>query len=234
MKKVFMVSLLIFTIMFAFHVSGATTINYSKWNLYFENIKVTEGSVNATLEPTITENSNTEITYSVYLNTPGDFYEFTVDIVNGGNIDAMVSEVNGTRLTDKQKKYLDYEVTHIDGTKVEPNDKLRAGTTEKLRIRLEFKKDITADDLPKEDTTLTLSLNTYYIQADNNGVEGENETSSDSDNNSDGDNTKNDTVSNIIKNVQTGDVIITYVVILILAVIALLITKKKSNKEDEK
>ncbi len=141
--------------MFAFHVSEAT-VNSTKWNLHFENIKVTEGSVNATLEPTITEESNTEITYSVNLNTPGDFYEFTVDVVNSGSLDAMVSEVKGTELTDKQKKYLDYEVTYMDGTKVNKNDKLSSGTTEKLRIRLEFKKDIIADDLPKEDTTLTL------------------------------------------------------------------------------
>lgn len=154
--------------------SNATTINNSKWNLHFENIEVADGSVNATQEPTIIGNSNSEIRYSVNLTTPGEFFEFNVDVVNSGSIDAMVSEVNSQQLTTEQEKYLSYKVTYLDGTDVAINNLLKAGTTERLRIRLEFKKDITTDDLPKEDTTILLSLNACYVQADGNASEREN------------------------------------------------------------
>lgn len=165
--------MLILIISSAFSVVGATTLNNSKWNLYFENIKITEGSSNPTIEPTIIGNSKSEITYSVNLSVPGDFFEFTVDVTNAGSLDAMVSDVNNHQLTAEQEKYLSYKATYIDGTEVNINDLLKAGNTDRLRIRLEFKEDITADDLPKEDTTISLSLNACYVQADTNATERE-------------------------------------------------------------
>ena len=233
MKKMLIVNIIIVIIMLFSSNVYATTINNSKWNLQFDNIEITSGSVDAIQEPTIIGNTNSEITYSVNLSTPGEFYEFTVDVVNSGSIDALVDEIDGTEITDVQKRYLKYEVTHMDGTKVQPNDRLRAGTTEKLKIRLEFRTDITADDLPEEDTTLTLSLNAYYVQADTNDVEKQNDTSNADNKNSDEEDNKNNIVSNTIENAKTGDAIITYVIILVLALVALLLTKMKSNKEHE-
>lgn len=235
MKKIVAITILIFIISSVFSMAGATTLNNSKWNLYFENIKITDGSVKATMEPTITGSSKSEITYCVNLSVPGEFYEFTVDVTNAGTEDAIVSEVNGNRLTSQQEKYLSYEVMYMDGTQVKQYDKLKAGTTEKLRIRLEFKKDITADDLPKEDTTLTLSLNTYYVQADNNTEEKESGTlsnSSSDSNNSDGNNNKID--SNISHNALTGDNIIMYFALFILAILAILCIFLANRKKDRK
>ena len=165
-KKVLIVLLISFMVFSIFTISNAA--NNTSWNLYFENIEISDGSVTAISEPTITDSSKSEITYSVNLNTPGEFYEFTVDVKNAGTLDAMVSEINGNQLTEKQKKFLLYEVKYLDGTEIKKYDKLKAGSTETLRIRLEFKKDITAEDLPTEATTLTLSINTCYVQADTN------------------------------------------------------------------
>lgn len=174
MKKFLIVNFVMVIIIFALSNVKAATINDSKWDLHFENIEIVNGSVNAIQEPTIIGSSNSEIVYSVNLATPGEFFEFTVDVVNGGNLDAMVSDVNNHMLTAEQEKYLSYKATYIDGTEVNINDLLKAGSTDKLRIRLEFKKDITADDLPKEDTTILLALNACYVQADTNSAEREN------------------------------------------------------------
>ena len=55
---------------------------------------------------------NTEITYSINLELPGEYYDFTVDVVNKGTMDAKVSEVNNNQLTEEQQKYLSYQVTY--------------------------------------------------------------------------------------------------------------------------
>lgn len=243
--KILVISLIVIIINSMFITSQAAI----DWNLYFENIQVTEGSVNAVSEPTIIGSEKAEITYTVNLNTPGEFYEFTVNIVNAGTLDAMVSEVNNTQLTEEQKKYLTYDVKYIDGTEVKKNDKLAAGAVETIKVRLEYRKDITAEDLPKEDAIITLSLNTCYVQADNNAVEREetntnkttdnnisdnNENTTDSKTNNEDENENNSNSIVTSKNAKTGDNILKYVVILILAILALVITKINTAQKEGK
>lgn len=168
MKKCIAITVLMFILCSIFSVTNAVGVGSSKWNLYFDNIKITDGSVTAVKEPQITDAAKSEITYSVNLSVPGDFYEFCVDIVNAGNIDSMVDEIDENILTKEQEKFLAYEVTYLDGTKVEKKDLLKAGTTVTLKIKLEFKKDITKEDLPTQDANISLSINTCYVQADEN------------------------------------------------------------------
>ena len=52
------------------------------------------------------------------------------------------------------------------------NDKLKPGTTEVFRIRVAFKDDISPDDLTIVATNaMLLTLNTSYVQADENAVD---------------------------------------------------------------
>lgn len=47
---------------------------------------------------------------------PGEFYEFTVDVVNEGSIDAMIDSVVKTpELTSAQAKYIKYEISYENG-----------------------------------------------------------------------------------------------------------------------
>lgn len=124
----------------------------------------------ATKAPTI-DDTSTEITYQINLDTPGQFYEFTVDVENSGSIDAMLDEVLSTTLTSEQQRYLSYSVTYDSGATITKNDKLNAGASEKVKVRIEFKKDITAEDLPRNNTSLELTLKMRYIQADDNAHE---------------------------------------------------------------
>ncbi len=157
-------------------INGTSKIKGNTWDIHFANLQVTEGSVaigTGDVAAAI-QASTTDITYTVTLNEPGDFYEFTVDAVNAGTIDGMVetvtSKLNNTPITTLPA-YLDYSVSYSDGVAISPNQYLKAGKTETYKVRIEFKKDISSSDLPSTVQTLTLDFGVVYIQADNNGVE---------------------------------------------------------------
>ena len=100
-------------------INGITDIDRNSWDVYFDNVQVTDGSVSGAQEieaPTIT--SDTEVEFHVNLKKPGDFYEFTIEARNDGTIDAMIDTVekklNGVIVTTLPA-YLDYNVTYKYG-----------------------------------------------------------------------------------------------------------------------
>lgn len=158
--------ILIFIVSFSLNTVHAAPIDSSSnWSIRFDNIQIQEGSATATTAPTIAD-SLTEINYEINLDTPGDFYEFTVDVKNNGSINAILDEVLITDLTAEQQRYLLYTVTYSDNKVVAKNDLLNAGATKTIKVRVEFKRDITAADLPSTNSTLELSLSLHYVQTD--------------------------------------------------------------------
>ncbi|MBQ3415084.1 MAG: hypothetical protein IJH39_07040, partial [Clostridia bacterium] len=74
-------------------------------------------------------------------------------------------------LTQAQQAYLDYTITYVNGAAVEQYDKLAAGETKTLTVRLAFKQDIDPEDLPATaQNGISLSYTANYVQADNNAV----------------------------------------------------------------
>ena len=161
------------------NISGSTSLNNATWNIHWSNLSVTNGSVSGTqvTTPATIKTGNTEVEYSITLSTPGDFYEFTVDAVNEGSIDAMIEsfsnktyESNGT--TEKAlPTYLNYSVTYSDGIALANKQKLAANTTEKIKVRVEFKRDIEASELPETAESIVFKFNVTYVQADNTAVD---------------------------------------------------------------
>ena len=153
------------------NIVGASTINNSTWDIHWENVSVKSGSVTAST-PTI-DTAKTTVNYSVTLTIPGDYYEFTVDAVNAGTIDGMISVVsnklNGTEITTLPS-YLEYKVTYEDGVDIAPNHLLAAGTSEKYKVHVGYKKDISVSDLPATPQTLNLSFSVTYVQSDSNAI----------------------------------------------------------------
>ena len=49
---------------------------------------------------------------------------------------------------------------------MDEGDAIRAGKSERIRVRVEYRKNITAEALPTEDTALELKFKVTYIQAD--------------------------------------------------------------------
>ena len=145
------------------NINGTSKINNATWDVHFANLTVTEGSVSATKAATI--DSATEIDYNVELIKPGDFYEFTVDVTNTGTIDAKLGAapiLSG--VSAEQDVYTNYTVTYSDDTAINANDKLAAGATKKLKVRVEFDRNITNSQLPTEAQTLDLKFAMNYVQ----------------------------------------------------------------------
>ena len=153
------------------NIDGTADIVGSNWNIHWDNVQVSSGSVTAAT-PTIDVNGTT-VSYTITLNEPGDFYEFTIDAVNSGTLDGMISSITSTLDNEEiitLPDYLDYAVTYVDGTEVATNQLLAAGTSEKYKVRIEYKGDISADDLPEADQELHLSFGVTYVQANENAV----------------------------------------------------------------
>ena len=158
------------------NINGSTSLNNATWSIIWDNVEVSTGSVKDTSvvqAAQITNTQKTLVEYSIILSKPGDYYEFTVDAKNEGSIDAMVDvisnktyESNGT--TEKPlPSYLNYTVTYSDGVEIAPNHLLESGKTEKYKVRVEYKKDIEASQLPTEAETIKFKFSVTYIQADN-------------------------------------------------------------------
>ena len=156
-------------------INGTAKIQANTWDIHFDNIQVNENSVSigtADSAATIDPENNCKVDFEVTLSVPGDFYEFTIDVVNAGTIDGMIGELNKTlkvnnEVVSEVPDYLDYSVTYSDGVEIEDNHKIEAGTTETYLVRLEFKTDI--EELPQA-TTITTSLEPQYIQADSSSL----------------------------------------------------------------
>ena len=147
-------------------INGKSNISKNTWDVHFENIKITEGSVTATVEPAIS-NDITISNFELTLDKPGDFYEFTVDVVNDGSIDAMIDSVLKTpNLTETQQKYLNYIIEYENGEQITTKQLVKSQEFVRLKVRVEFKKDISASDLPQTTEILTLGFTLNYVQAD--------------------------------------------------------------------
>ena len=148
-------------------IQGNAEVVASTWDIHLENAEVEGGSATTDV-PTIT--SGRTLTFNTTLNMPGDYYEFTVDVVNAGSIDAMIEKVTMIpELSTEQAKYLKYEVSYENGESINAKQNIAAGVTMPLKVRIEYRSDLSNDDLPTGQVVLNLSLVLDYIQSDGSG-----------------------------------------------------------------
>lgn len=147
-------------------ITGKGTLSKNSWDIHFENLVIVDnGASVVTTAPTI-DSTKTKVSFNITLSKPGDTYEFTVDAVNKGTIDAMLSGFSTTSLTADQQKYLTYTVTYGDGATISTKDYLKKETSETIRVRVRFRDDLTSADLPSSAATLNLTATLVYVQAD--------------------------------------------------------------------
>lgn len=152
-------------------ITGKGTLSKNSWDIHFENLVIVDnGASVVTTAPTI-DSTKTKVSFNITLSKPGDSYEFTVDAVNKGTIDAMLSGFSATSLTTDQQKYLTYTVTYGDGATISTKDYLKKGTSETIRVKVRFKEDLTSADLPSSAETLNLTATFVYVQADSTAKE---------------------------------------------------------------
>lgn len=143
------------------NISGKASLS-SSWGIRFQNPVVSAGSATDNV-PVIVD--STSLSFSTILDMPGDYYEFTVEVNNYGTIDAIIDNISRPLdLTEEQSRYIKYDIKWFNGSLVTEKQSIGRGTVLKLIVRLEYRNDILASDLPSNVTNLDLSLKLNYVQ----------------------------------------------------------------------
>ncbi len=148
-------------------INGVGTINKPTWDIHFENIVPKSGSVTPTTAANISNEGKT-VSYAVTLSTPGDYYEFNVDVKNAGTIDGMIESITSTvnnQPISNLPSYVEYYVTYSDGIEIGENQLLTAGSKLTYTVHIGFKKDINPEDLPGSNQTYNLNMGFTDTQA---------------------------------------------------------------------
>ena len=151
------------------NILGNTTVKGNSWDVHWANVQVSDGSTTDIITAATITNP-TQVEFNINLNKPGDYYEFTVDAVNAGTIDAMVDVVskkvfNSSNVEIQLPNYLLYEVTYPEGIPVQQNQLLAANSSETIKVRVEYKRDISEDDLLDANTSIKFRLGLTYEQS---------------------------------------------------------------------
>lgn len=151
-------------------IHGTATVQPNTWSVHYVDTTYAEttGSKAATSK-TIT---NTDVTYSVTLNKPGDFYEFSIDVINDGSFDAVLKAITMSTLTEAQDKYLNYTLTY-DGTPYTASQTglsnslpfASGSNTKTVKVRVEYVQPESSADLPQQAVDVTLTASLDYQQA---------------------------------------------------------------------
>ena len=145
-------------------INGTTDIEKNTWDIHFDNIKVAYGSITPSSAATIDSETDT-VSFSVALQKPGDFYEFYVDAINDGTLNGMIESIEKTpELTEDQQKYLNYIIDYKNEVEIKKYQLVEAKSFVRFRVRVEYKKDIDATDLPTQSESLNLSFKVNYVQ----------------------------------------------------------------------
>lgn len=149
------------------NIAGSARVSAADWDIYLGNQVISEGSVS---DSTLNVNG-TKATFDATFNMPGDYYEFTIDVINGGDIDAIITKVNKGVLTADESKLFEYTVKYQNGSSINTNQKLDKNSYLRLLVRVDYKNDISNNDLPSSQLTVDFSFDVEFTQSD--GVTGD-------------------------------------------------------------
>ena len=154
-------------------ITGTTDVSGNHWDIHFSETYNEESTGEIITSATTDEEDNTKLTFSIALTKPGDYYEFSVDIINGGTIDGMIGNIEqkiNNQPISSLPNYLEYNISYIDGTEIDNNQILPAGRSVGIVVNVTYKSDISNEDLPSTTAYYTFSLNVDYIQKNNSGI----------------------------------------------------------------
>lgn len=149
-------------------INGISAIKDNSWIIYFDNIVKQDGSIealNSESEATIIDREKTQIRFGINFKNPGEKYEFVVDIVNDGTIDAMIDSVE-IKGFEEYSDVFTWNITYLDGTPVRKCDELKAKTRRKVRVVANYGDVSDKSELPSQTKTVDLTFDVHYIQED--------------------------------------------------------------------
>ena len=146
-------------------VNGVSNVQKSNWDIHVdtESFHVVDGSVEPLEEPTI---DGTNISFSAKLDNPGDFYSFTIDIVNNGTMNATLENFTLTPvLNEDVSKYLTFTVTYDDDTPLSSGDALNKNSNRKIKVLARYNDNLDVDDYPIIDESYDFNIQLDYVQS---------------------------------------------------------------------
>ena len=150
------------------NIKGSAYLDAAKWGIKFQNLSepiiVGEASdaKTAKIEKDVSIND-----IKVTLSKPGDSVTYTVDLVNDGDINAKIENIEKTNLTEEQQKYITFTVKYKENdTELKIGDILSKGQVKPLVIKIEYRKDLESSDLPKSAQGINLSYKLDFVQTD--------------------------------------------------------------------
>lgn len=142
-------------------INGSSGIKSGSWVIYFDKVANESGVVST--ETNITNNKQ-QVNFNISLNQPGDYYEFDVDTVNDGTIDAMIDSVEFGNIDSNLKNVIDFEVTYKDGTRIKKCDILPKESRKTITVKVLYKDDIDESQITEEEQSLNLTFTINYVQ----------------------------------------------------------------------
>ena len=150
------------------NINGTATVGTNKWSVHFKENSLQEVAGSVAGENLTLDTATTTANFKVKLNKPGDYYAFSVDVINDGTFDAVLNQLEMSPLSTEQSKYLAYTVSY-DGTNFTNTNNalstaLNKGTSSDVLVRVEYVAPTDSADLPSNDITVNLSLKLVYNQ----------------------------------------------------------------------
>jgi len=155
-----LLSVFIFYLLVSIGTYTVSASNNSELKVYFSNIRYNDTGIARISDDRL------GIEFDCNLVNINDKFIVTFDVINEGEIDAVVDIFNLVGLNEKTDKFLNYFVTYEDGSKINPGDVLNSNTSQtiKLVVAYELDKNIEVHELPNENTKLDLGLQLDYAQ----------------------------------------------------------------------
>ena len=142
-------------------INGSSGVKSGKWIIYFDRIQNESGVVSTDTKIT---NNKTQVDFNITLTKPGDYYEFDVDTVNDGTIDAMIESTEFGEVDSSVKDVVTFDVTYKDGTKIKKCDILAKNSRKTITVKVHYKQDITEEELITNQKELNLNFKINYVQ----------------------------------------------------------------------
>ena len=161
-------------------INGTGRIADVRWDVHFENPNATANSnITPTTAPSAPASSKLQtISYDVSFSNPGEIYEYTIDIKNGGVLDAMIESFTSTYKIDDGAEtsiqslpsYLDYYITYSDDQALVANEALPHGAKDTILVHIGLKSNATNEQVQEiSGKSIQLKLTVDFDQT--NGTE---------------------------------------------------------------
>ena len=154
------------------NIKGSAYLDAAKWGIKFQNLS--EPSIVGEASDAKTAKIEKDVSINdikVTLSKPGDSVTYTVDLVNDGDINAKIENIEKTNLTEEQQKYIKFTVKYKENdTELKIGDILSKKEVKPLVIKIEYRKDLESSDLPKSAQGINLSYKLDFVQTDDKAV----------------------------------------------------------------